>query len=412
MGTSWPSCTVAELEAEQSLLIQDGNHGAYRPRKAEKVASGIPHIRAADIGYDGSIDFVGAEQLADSAWTRIKKGRAKGGDVLLTHKGTVGRVARAPDGTPPFLCSPQTTLWRSLRADTVDQGYLHCFLRSPRFAGQIRRLMHESDMAPYVSLTNQRGLVVDLPPIAEQRAIASVLGALNDKIESNRRLASALADGALSLAEQAIRSASTTVPLDEISEQIRLSGDPAHPYVGLDVMPRGSTLLDTWNGGDGPTGASWGFGPGDVLFGKLRPYFRKVVVAPIAGRCSREILVLRPSEPEYFGLLIGVVASKPFIDYCTAISTGTKMPRAEWKAASTFEVGMPSPEALAGLTDLTRRNYARATGAVRESRTLTAIRDALLPKLVSGQIRVPLSDDPEEQLGTAAEGLEIAEGAA
>jgi type I restriction enzyme S subunit len=48
----------------------------------------------------------------------------------------------------------------------------------------------------------------------------------------------------------------------------------------------------------------------------------------------------------------------------------------------------------------------RIIGAIDESRTLTAIRDALLPKLVAGQIRVPLSDDPEEQIGAAAEGLE------
>lgn len=401
MSSEWTTLTVAELERRQSVLVQDGNHGAYRPRKEEKVTSGIPHVRAADIRDNGSIDFAGAEQLAESAWQRIKKGRAQGGDVLLTHKGTVGRVAKVPEDATRFLCSPQTTFWRSLRRDAVDPGYLYCFLRSPRFVGQIRRLMHESDMAPYVSLTNQRGLLVDVPPIAEQRAIASVLGTLDDKIESNRRLASKLADVSRAIVDQACDSASETTRLDEICDQIRVAGDPAHPYVGLDVMPKGSTILENWNAEDGPSGASWAFDSGDVLFGKLRPYFKKVAVAPLLGRCSREILVLRPSQPEYYGLLVATVASKAFIDYCTAISTGTKMPRAEWKDASNFEVGLPSSEVLSELAEMTRRNYARAICAIRESRTLTAIREALLPKLVSGQVRVPLSDDPEEQIAAA-----------
>lgn len=244
---------------------------------------------------------------------------------------------------------------------------------------------------------------IPLPPRSEQRAIASILGALDDKIESNRRLASALANVSLAAVDQACGVASDTTRLNEVCDQIRAPGNPAHPYIGLDLLPKGSTILENWNVEEGPNGASWAFEPGDVLFGKLRPYFRKVVVAPLSGRCSREILVLRPSQPDYYGLLVATVASKAFIDYCTAISTGTKMPRAEWKDASRFEVGLPSAEVLLEGAEVTRRNYAHATGAVRESRTLTAVRDALLPKLVSGRIRVPSSDDPEERVGTAVE---------
>lgn len=405
MGAEWLTKTVGQLEAERALLVQDGNHGANRPLKDEIVSTGIPHIRAADISELGTIDFNGSQRVAVSAWERIKKGRAQGNDVLLTHKGTVGRVALVPRGVTRFLCSPQTTLWRSMNREVLDQRYLHAYLRSPRFQVQLSQVMHESDMAPYVSLTNQRGFVLELPPIQEQRAIASVLGALDDKVESNRRLASALANVSLVAVDQACGLASDTTRLSEVCDQIRAPGSPAHPYIGLGLLPKGSTILENWNVEDGPNGASWAFEPGDVLFGKLRPYFRKVVVAPLSGRCSREILVLRPSQPDYYGLVVATVASTAFIDYCTAISTGTKMPRAEWKDASNFEVGLPSRKVLAELAEVTRRNYAWATSAIRESRTLTAVRDALLPRLVSGQIRTPLSDDPEEQVGAAMEAL-------
>jgi type I restriction enzyme S subunit len=178
---------VADLERAGTLLVQDGNHGANRPVGEEILVGvrGISHVRAADISDDGRIDFRGSQQLAASAYDRIKKGRAKGGDTLLCHKGTVGPVARVPDDAPSLLCSPQTTFWRSLDHGRIDPGYLYYLLRSPFFQAQLVRRMHESDMAPYVSLTAQRSLILRLPEISEQRRAAGVLEALDRKMEAN-----------------------------------------------------------------------------------------------------------------------------------------------------------------------------------------------------------------------------------
>lgn len=198
MEAEWPTATVAQLEKAGVLLVQDGNHGASRPTADEIVSDGIPHVRAADIGEDGGIRFDCAQRVADSAWDRIQKGRSRGGDTLLTHKGTVGRVASVPAGVDRLLCSPQTTFWRSLDEERLDQGYIAAFLRSEVLQQQLRLVMHESDMAPYVSLTNQRGLAVTLPPLPTQQAIALVLRALDDKIESNRSLAKTLGEVRLS----------------------------------------------------------------------------------------------------------------------------------------------------------------------------------------------------------------------
>jgi len=85
--------------------------------------------------------------------------------------------------------------------------------------------------------------------------------------------------------------------------------------------------------------------------------------------------------------------SAPFIDFCTAVSTGTKMPRSEWKDASKYRVGFPDSDILNALAQLARTSYLKVAALVREARTLIAVRDALLPKLVSGQIRVPLTRD-------------------
>jgi type I restriction enzyme S subunit len=89
--------------------------------------------------------------------------------------------------SPDFVCSPQTTFWRSLDPVVLDQRYLRYAMQSPRFARQLEVLKGQTDMAPYVSLTDQRAIDLELPPVGEQRAIGEVLGALDDKIAANEK---------------------------------------------------------------------------------------------------------------------------------------------------------------------------------------------------------------------------------
>ena len=183
--------SVLELQNEGTLLVADGNHGEYRPRSDEFGQGEYAFIRAADMD-DGRVLFDSAQRINDQALARIRKGVGQGGDVLFSHKGTVGKLALVPLDAPPFVCSPQTTFWRTLDEGRLDRRYLYYFMRSSAFTDQWMARSNETDMAAYVSLTAQRQLNIALPEIDEQRAIAGVLGALDDKIEQNRRTARAL----------------------------------------------------------------------------------------------------------------------------------------------------------------------------------------------------------------------------
>jgi type I restriction enzyme, S subunit len=187
MAASWRTGTVMELQAEGILLVEDGNHGEARPRPDEFNSTGVHFIRAADMD-NGRVLFGSASRINEVARQRIVKGIGAPGDVLLSHKGTVGKIALVPDDAPPFVCSPQTTFWRVKNERVLDRRYLHAFMRSPAFHRQLATRAGETDMAPYVSLTSQRGLTVAFPPIAEQRRVAGVIAALDDKIELNRKM--------------------------------------------------------------------------------------------------------------------------------------------------------------------------------------------------------------------------------
>src|SRR3990172_3527113 len=91
MTNRWRTATVAELQHEGVLLVEDGNHGEYRPRPDEFVDSGVAFIRAADMD-GGQVLFATAAKINERARRRITKGRGAPRDALLSHKGTVGKV--------------------------------------------------------------------------------------------------------------------------------------------------------------------------------------------------------------------------------------------------------------------------------------------------------------------------------
>ncbi len=148
---------VADLQHRGWLLVEDGNHGEYRPRSDEFGNGEFAFIRAADMD-GGRVLFDQAERINATARARIRKGVGAPGDVLFSHKGTVGKVAFVSADAPPFVCSPQTTFWRTLDEQRIDRRYLYYFLCSAGFTEQWEARKDETDMAAYVSLSRWAAL--------------------------------------------------------------------------------------------------------------------------------------------------------------------------------------------------------------------------------------------------------------
>lgn len=180
--SNWECKTISELQEEGLLLVEDGNHGNNRPLLHEFANEGISYIKAGDIS-NHQVLFNKALKINNEAFLRIKKGKGQNCDTLITHKGTVGEVAFVQsDNEHPFVCSPQTTFYRSLAPTKIKSEFVYYYLLSPFYQNQFNNVSGESDMAPYVSLTNQRAINFLIPPIEVQQQIIVQLSALVKQI--------------------------------------------------------------------------------------------------------------------------------------------------------------------------------------------------------------------------------------
>lgn len=159
-------------------------------------------------------------------------------------------------------------------------------------------------------------------------------------------------------------------------------------YVGLEHIPRKSLSLTSWGNAEGLESAKAAFSEGDILFGKLRPYFHKVVISPFAGVCSTDILVCQPRIQNYFGVVAMHLFSETLINYADRLSNGAKMPRVNWKDLAAYQIVIPPAELAEKLNEAINPLIARMMENTHQAQTLTQLRDTLLPRLISGQLRL------------------------
>ena len=216
-----PAMTFADLTREGILEVGDG----HRAKLDELGGEGPYFLRAGALSASG-FDWSGLDSFLPEVAERLGSKQGRPGDVVITTKGnSIGRVGWVPGSAPEFVYSPHLSYWRSLDERVLAPRFLYYWSRSEVFAQQLRRLAFGTDMAPYLSLRDQARLTIQLPAIGDQRAIAEVLGALDDKIAANTRLVTT----ASQLAEMRYCEAVNdrpTAPMSEVLEPV-LGGTPS-----------------------------------------------------------------------------------------------------------------------------------------------------------------------------------------
>ena len=186
MKSEWRTYTVQEL-VDLSMIEEpkDGNHGNIHPKASDYVPFGVPFIMANDL-VNGKVDYINCSFISEEQANTLKKGFAHPGDVLITHKATIGRTAIVDKIFDTIILTPQVTYYRVIKG--ISNLYLKYYFDSPVFQQIFANWAGAGSTRPYLGITAQKKLPIVLPPIEIQNKIASILGSLDDKIELNNTI--------------------------------------------------------------------------------------------------------------------------------------------------------------------------------------------------------------------------------
>jgi len=416
--------------ADISIKIGTGATPAGGQRSYLRTRSRFALVRSQNV-FDRRFDAGDLAFITDQQAERLRGAMLEPGDLLLNITGdgvTFARACAVPAEILPACVNQHVAIIRVDRT-VAEPGYVLAYLTHPAVKEYIESF-NAGGSRRAITKAHIESFELPLPPLPEQRAIAHILGTLDDKIELNRRMNETLegivralfkswfvdfdpvrakADGRDPGLPEPIAdlfpdsfedSELGEIPrgwrigtLGEVAENPRRSVQPSEieastPYIGLEHMPRRCIALSEWGVADSLGSNKFEFRKGEILFGKLRPYFHKVGVAPVNGVSSTEIVVVTPRTEKWFGFVLGHISSDAFIDYTHAGSTGTRMPRTSWAEMARYPVVLPTAQVACAFTEQISPLVSRILASIHESRTLAALRDALLPKLVSGELRV------------------------
>ena len=160
------------------------------------------------------------------------------------------------------------------------------------------------------------------------------------------------------------------------------------PYIGLEHIGRKTIALANWANSDLAASDKTVFKKNDILFGKIRPYFHKVAVAPFDGITSTDTIILRPKKKIFSGLALESVFADEFVEAATQSSTGSKMPRADWNVLQNYKIPGPTMDLLHVFNAVYEKALEKIQLSGLENKKLAELRDWLLPLLMNGQVTV------------------------
>jgi type I restriction enzyme S subunit len=410
MASEWKTLPVADAPLE----IIDGDRGVNYPKQEDFGTSGdCLFLNTGNVTTTG-FNFADRSFITKEKDVALRKGKLKRHDVVLTTRGTVGNVAIFDDSVhfEDVRINSGMVLLRADQSKLLPR-FLFQFVRSPLFKEQVAALTTGSAQ-PQLPIRDIRRVEIPLPPLAEQKAIASILGALDDKIELNRRMNATLEGMARALFQ------SWFVDFDPV--RAKLDG---RKLEGLDKSTAAlfPEHFDHKAEGVVPTGWNrkrWG----DIAtleYGKsIREYRESDGKYQVFGTngpigfhdealCkSAGIVIGRKGayrgvhySPDPFFVIDTAFYLKPKAEldlkWCyyellrfdiNSMDSGSAIPSTSRDDFYGIPVIVPSPEIQATFGKIVGGWFAKVFANDQESRTLANLRDTLLPKLLSGELSV------------------------
>ncbi|GET22711.1 restriction endonuclease subunit S [Prolixibacter denitrificans] len=332
-------------------------------------------------------------------YNSLSRHQAKIGSLVFPKVGTIGKVGilTSFNNIDKFVLSTNTMMLEP-DPEIAHQDFVYYFFSSFDVSNHIQTISSNS-VQPVFNFTALKNYPITLPPLPEQKAIAEVLSSLDDKIDLLHRQNQTLEAMAETLfrqwfveeAEENWREGSLGDLTDNIKANIKKEEMPSSlRYVALEHIDKKSIALNKYASSASVQSNKFQFIENDILFGKLRPYFHKVCFAPFPGVCSTDILVIRAKSNAWFAFSLFAFFQTKVVDFANSASGGTRMPRTNWNTLAKFPIAIPPIDVVTKFNDVVNPSIEKIKYNQKQIRVLEKMRDTLLPKLMSGEVRVNL----------------------
>ena len=428
MAGDWETLPLGAVAAVRS---------GYAFKSSDWTESGVPVVKIANV-KGGRLEMAGCSFVDEEVASAAGDFRLSVGDILIAMTGYVGDVARVLKTDLPCVLNQRVGKFTVLNRQRLDADYLFQFLASADTRQTIAGLGYGSAQ-PNVSPSLIHKVEIPLPPLPEQKRIAHILGTLDDKIELNRRMNATLE--AMSRAifkswfvdfDPVRQKAAGKQPVGMDPETAALFPDSFEDSelgevpTGWEVMAldqiadyRNGLALQKFPAGDGPTlpvikiaqlrkgsttdaarcndtvPADYVIDDGDVLFSWSGSLEVKIWCGGKGALNQHLFKVTSQVFPKWFYYLWTLHHLTDF--RLIAADKATTMGHIQRKHLTAAKVVVPPAGCVDGMTCTMEPLLQQVIRVSKESHTLAALRDTLLPKLLSGEIRVPEAEEAVEE---------------
>ena len=371
-----------------------------------------PYIRIRDLGKTRILELDSTYEYVDDLTQKsIARYIVEKGDILLSIVGTIGLVGIV--GESLHLANQTENCVKLINLNKVDRLYLYYYLSSK--IGQIE--IHKGIVGAVqakLPIKNIENIEISLPPLAEQKRIADILSAIDDKIELNRRINANLEQQAQALYKSWFvdnkKDDWKEVPLSEVADFVG-----GYSYKGNELVESSMTAMATIKNFERKGGFKVDGFKDIVASNKLKAehhanLFDILVAhtdltqnADVIGNAemlltfdkysdiifSMDLVKVLPKQTFPYKYLLAALLKNPhFKKHCMGYVNGTTVLHMSKKALPEYVINLPSAEEIQSMDNAFKTYYLKMAEILQENNSLSTLRDTLLPKLMSGEIKV------------------------
>ena len=401
--------------------LKMGNIGTFSTSSVNKESKdneiSVSLLNYMDIYQNSVLSSSYRFQQVTAPAKQVTSSSVRNGDVFFTPSSEtpndIGHSAVFLGDAGSLVHSYHTIRFRLNEDDYFDDNYkAYAFKEEATYEYFLKRATGSTRFTISLPIFNE--LEVLAPPLPEQKKIASILTSVDAVIENTQKQIGKLQDlkkatmnelltkgightefkdselGRIpaswevkSIGEVAANVTDKFLPLDDDSMVMK--------YIGLEHIHSEKNRIVESGSSTNVISSKTIFKEGDTLFGKLRPYLKKVVIAEFSGICSTDILSIRPKTSIQPQFLFRVLSSDNTIAFAMQGAAGNIMPRTSWKELKKLRFGLPSLSEQQQITSILCSIDRNIDENMNKFAQTQSLKMSLMQDLLTGKVRVTVN---------------------